>query len=376
MPTLLLDRDLPDTRYCSRIWTVFSCRDGVYSPLERVQQGGDGQVFYFHPYAVYEALAAELLGVLPLRSEVPEKEAFDFINGNEAALRARFSTIVDSRDLAPQRVLDSLAKQIGQDFEALKSDDEYQMLDDNGPGVFVVGDKSDVLVHKSAAILPGTIFDVRDGPVIIDAGAEVGQFSFLSGPVYVGKETHVDNCRLLGPVVIGHNCRVGGEIEASIFGDFSNKHHEGFLGHSFVGRWVNIGALATTSDLKNNYGQVRLSAPVGFLDHPGAGLQSVETDAIKFGSIISDCAKIGIGMRLNTGTIIDMGCNVFNMDVPSYLAPFSWGGQGGQGEVYDIDRFQNDCRTIFARRGEVPSQAFFEISDYIWNGLYGRNKGH
>lgn len=94
----------------------------------------------------------------------------------------------------------------------------------------------------------------------------------------------IDNARITGGCIIGHTCRIGGEVENSMIGNFSNKHHEGFLGHSFLGSWVNIGALATTSDLKNNYGFIRIKI----------GEEQINTETIKFGSIIGDFSKIGI----------------------------------------------------------------------------------
>ncbi len=364
MSTLLLDRDLPLTRYCSRIWTIFSCRNGIFSPLDRLKLGdAGGRLYYFHPDETYEALAAEVIGAAPLRSEVAEEVAFGYLDGTSDALGARFDRVIDSADLAPNLVLGRLSDQIVADLELLKAKGDYAPLGERREGVSVVGDPAEIILHREAEIFPGTIFDVRDGPVIVDAQARVGQFSYLRGPAYIGPATHVDNCRVIGPVALGRNCRVGGEIEASVFGDFSNKHHEGFLGHSFVGRWANLGALVTTSDLKNNYGQVRLNLPKHFLASADGDTEPVSTETIKFGAIISDCAKIAIGMRLNTGTVIDVGCNVFDMTVPKYLAPFSWGGQG---DVYDLERFHGDCQVIFARRRQAPSEAFRNITRYIW----------
>jgi hypothetical protein len=138
----------------------------------------------------------------------------------------------------------------------------------------------------------------------------------------------------------GNDCRLGGEIADSIIGDFTNKHHEGFLGHSLVGDWVNLGALTTTSDLKNNYGEVRLT----FKD------QKYPTGTIKFGSIIGDYAKTAIGTMLGTGTIIDLGANLFGLSHRSgYFRPFLW----GETKIYDRSKFIDDAARMMQRRGQV-----------------------
>lgn len=336
MNILLLDRDHPLTRYNSRFWTVFSCRNGIFSPLERARrQHAGAEIFYSHPNRDYERLAANLMGVKPAGDDVPETDL-----------------TLDSADLSAATTLERLASAIAADLALCTGNgEEWQHKHAN---ITLEGDAGDFYLHPSASASPGVIINVTDGPVIIDEGAKLSAFTYIVGPAYIGKHSHVDNCRMNGPCVVGDQCRVGGEIERSVIGDFSNKHHEGFLGHSLMGSWVNLGALTTTSDLKNNYGGISLALPDG--THP--------TGRIKFGSIISDCTKLAIGSMINTGSVLDTGGNIHGFrNIPKYTLPFAWGADG---ERYDLDRFLTDCEKIFARRAQTVTPAFREMATFLW----------
>lgn len=345
MRVLLFDADVPQSRYLSRIWTPFSVRTGMLSTVDRLRRSDPGvQLFYFHPVAEYEKLASRNLGVLSVRAHLaPEIEPASTVRIEDIAHLCDGS--ISSEELSASSLIRSLGKNIISDFQSLLPSG---VLTAQRSKLEIVGSASDVFIHKSAEILPNCVFDVRDGPVSIAANVKVSPFTYIKGPATVCSEAYVDNCRITGPAVIGRKCRVGGEIEASIISDFSNKHHEGFLGHSIVGSWVNIGALATTSDLKNNYGAVRLSTPSSFLAKHGS-LAEVSTGELKFGSIISDCVKIGITTQLKTGSVVDIGSSLFSSEIAKYTPPFSWGNKG---QKYDLEKFLADCATIFKRRGK------------------------
>ncbi|MCZ8342305.1 MAG: glucose-1-phosphate thymidylyltransferase [Leptospira sp.] len=202
----------------------------------------------------------------------------------------------------------------------------------------IVGKDKHLYIHPDANIYPQVVFDTTHGPILIDEGAKIGSFSFLEGPLYIGKHTQVDSARIAGGCLIGNQCRIGGEVENSIILDFSNKHHEGFLGHSFVSSWVNLGALSTTSDLKNNYGIVKLRV----------GDATINTGTIKFGSVIGPFTKLAIGVMSNTGTVFDIGSNVVENRVSGYNPPFNW-IDGRQ--KYRLTEFLSDTKKIMARRG-------------------------
>lgn len=271
----------------------------------------------------------------PLRSEFPrtphEIESGALSKGI-SFVRARPGSLFSRLDSIGESIRNDLPVYLARTGDTVKAPDHAQMI---GP--------SDALhIHATATIHPGVIFNTEDGPIVVDAGAKISPFSYLSGPLYVGPRAQLDHLKISNSIV-GEGCRLGGEIESSIFGDFTNKHHEGFVGHSLIGNWVNLGALTTTSDLKNNYGKIRLHLP-------GA---VVETGRIKFGSILGDCVKTAIGTMLNTGSVVDAGSSVFGGRPPAYLGPLSWGLTG---QTYDLDRFLKDCETIFARRQQtVPA---------------------
>jgi UDP-N-acetylglucosamine diphosphorylase/glucosamine-1-phosphate N-acetyltransferase len=181
----------------------------------------------------------------------------------------------------------------------------------------ILGDPSDLVV-LDAMIEPGVVFDLREGPVVIEAGAEVRHGTRIEGPCFIGPRA-----RILGGQVrasaIGPRAVVRGEVSTSVFLGYANKSHEGFVGHSVLGHWVNLGAGTTTSNLKSTYGDVRL-------DLAGA---RVETGRQFLGTLFGDHAKTAIGTMLTTGTVIGAGASLFGAGhPPKWVAPMSWGNEG------------------------------------------------
>ncbi len=222
------------------------------------------------------------------------------------------------------------------------------------PGCSVTGERSLLMAAHGAEISSMAAIDTTEGPVIIDKDVKISPFCHLKGPLYLSRNVIADHVNISNSR-IGMGCRIGGEIADSIMGEYSNKHHEGFLGHSLVGDWVNLGALTTTSDLKNNYGLIRLR----YRGRP------YETGLIKFGSIIADHVKTGIGTLLNTGTIIDTGALIFQGAHPAhYFPPFFWGG--GPPVRYHLTEFLADAEKIMARRSRKPAPYFQEFIEAIY----------
>ncbi len=198
-------------------------------------------------------------------------------------------------------------------------------------------------VAPDAEIGPQTVVDASAGPIIIDAGAKIEPFSRLCGPAYIGRRTHLVGGKFTGPCAFGPGCKLGGEVETSIFQAFSNKVHEGFFGHGFVGEWVNLGALTTNSDLKNTYGTVRVVR----------GGETVDTGAIKVGSYLSDHTKTGIGTLLPTGATFGVGVNIVAGGLtPKSIPPFVWGGAGEFTE-HDVKRMLQTAEITVGRRADV-----------------------
>jgi UDP-N-acetylglucosamine diphosphorylase / glucose-1-phosphate thymidylyltransferase / UDP-N-acetylgalactosamine diphosphorylase / glucosamine-1-phosphate N-acetyltransferase / galactosamine-1-phosphate N-acetyltransferase len=209
-------------------------------------------------------------------------------------------------------------------------------------GSLVLGDPAH-LISLGASVEPGVVFDLRQGAVVLDQGSEVRSGTRLEGPIYVGPGTRVLGGFLRGSV-FGPECRVRGEISASVFLGFANKSHDGFVGHSVVGQWVNLGAGTTTSNLKNTYGTVRLEVDG----------ERIETGRQNLGSLIGDHAKTAIGTMLGTGTVISAGANVFGPSTPpKFVPPFAWGCVGS--ERMSEDGFLRIAERVMVRRNVVFS---------------------
>ena len=223
------------------------------------------------------------------------------------------------------------------------------------PDVHHLGD-GPVSVGDDVEIAPGVVLDTRHGPIRLDDGVTVEPFTRLIGPAYIGPGSTL----LGGPfdaVSIGPVCKVHGEIEETVVLGYSNKAHDGFLGHAYLGMWVNLGALTTNSDLKNNYGTVRVRTPGGEID----------TGSRKIGCFLGDHVKTAIGTLLNTGTVIGAGTNVFPTGTgrmpPKYLPPFSWGDPD---TPYALDRFLATAETVMARRDVTLSASQRAMLEAAW----------
>jgi UDP-N-acetylglucosamine diphosphorylase / glucose-1-phosphate thymidylyltransferase / UDP-N-acetylgalactosamine diphosphorylase / glucosamine-1-phosphate N-acetyltransferase / galactosamine-1-phosphate N-acetyltransferase len=210
-------------------------------------------------------------------------------------------------------------------------------------GSVVLGNPKQLIV-LGGTVEPGVVFDLRPGAVVIDQGAEVRSGSRLEGPLYVGPNTRILG-GFLRTSVFGPECRVRGEISSSVFLGYANKSHEGFVGHSVVGHWVNLGAGTTTSNLKNTYGPVRLEVQG----------ERIETGRLNLGSLVGDHAKTAIGTMLSTGTVISAGANVFGaLGAPKYVPPFAWGCSGS--ERMSEEGFLRVAERVMLRRN-IPFSA-------------------
>lgn len=182
--------------------------------------------------------------------------------------------------------------QLRADFAA--RDFGLSQAEEQGPQIAILGAADQVFIDPSASIDPFVVIDARKGPVSIEAGAMIQAFTRLEGPCHVGAKSQLFRANVREGTSIGPVCRVGGEIEGAILHGYVNKYHDGFLGHSYVCPWVNLGALTTNSDLKNDYSTVRV---------PLSG-DSIESGEMKVGCFIGDHTKTAIGSLFNTGSSI------------------------------------------------------------------------
>lgn len=191
----------------------------------------------------------------------------------------------------------------------------------------------------AATVEPHVVFDASAGPIFVDEKAVIHSFTRINGPCYIGRNATIMGGDISG-CSIGPVSKIRGEISGTIVLGYSNKGHDGFVGNSFLGRWVNLGAGTVTSNLKNTYGEVSLWTPTGIRP---TGMQFL-------GTLFGDHVKTGIGTKLTTGTVLGAGANVFGSKMPpKAVAPFSW-GEAEPYDLYRIDKFLASAKTVMSRR--------------------------
>jgi len=247
------------------------------------------------------------------------------------------------------------------DFELMRYHliNEKLMRESDLLGIDVEGDRDLVFISKKAEVSKNVFIDTRSGPVFIDEDSQIGPFTLIEGASYVGKRSKISQARLREGTNIRCVCKVSGEVEESIIDSFSNKNHEGFLGHSYVGQWVNIGAMATNSDLKNTYDNVKV-----FI----GPRKVVDTGLLKVGCFVGDFSKIGIGVLVNTGTMIGLGANIFFEGelVRKFVPNFAWGGKEPY-KKFPLDRFLSMVKVMFSRRNKEFPKTLEELLIEIYN---------
>ncbi len=208
-----------------------------------------------------------------------------------------------------------------------------------------------LFVAENVSLGEHLVADTKNGPIVIDHDATIGPLTFLRGPVYIGPKAKVnEHAALKDCVSLGHNTKVGGEVEASIIEPYSNKQHHGFLGHSYVGSWVNLGAGTSNSDLKNTYGNVNM--------HYGSfkeGQHKVSTDMQFVGAFIGDYGKAAINTSIFTGKTVGV-CSMLYGFVTTNVPSFSNYAQSfGQVVNLPLEQMLTVQQRMFARRG-IPQR--------------------
>jgi glucose-1-phosphate thymidylyltransferase len=202
-----------------------------------------------------------------------------------------------------------------------------------------------VFAAEGAALTPQAAADAAAGPIVLEAGATVRPFAVLCGPILVGPRAEVlEHATIKGPVAVGEGVRLGGEVNCSILEAFSNKRHYGFLGHSYVGSWVNLAAGTSNSNLKNTYGEV--TADYGAGKAP-TGMQFL-------GCVIGDYARTALNTGIYAGKRIGVGSIVYGLaaeNVPSFV---NYARSQGQVTAVSLDVAIEVQARMFARRGLTP----------------------
>lgn len=211
-----------------------------------------------------------------------------------------------------------------------------------------------IWVGKGSRVEAGAVLDATDGPILLGDNAAVLSNAYLQGPMVVGEKSIVKvGAKIYGETSIGPGCKMGGEVEETIVQSWSNKQHDGFIGHAYIGEWVNIGADTNNSDLKNNYSSVTVTVNGRLID----------TGSLFVGLFLGDHCKTGINTMFNTGTSVGPGSNIVGYGFPpKAISPFSW-VVDGEIAVHRFDKFLQTARAVKERRGQsisVQEEALFQ----------------
>ena len=249
------------------------------------------------------------------------------------------------------------AREIKKDFKLLTANRKSQLLNETNK---LVG--KDIFIEKGAKV-SCSIFNAEDGPIYIGKDAEIMEGSIIRGPFAMAEKSVLKmGAKIYGATTLGPYCKVGGEVNNSVFFGYSSKAHDGFLGNSVIGEWCNLGADTNNSNLKNNYAEVKL--------------WNYETERFKktglqfCGLVMGDHSKCGINTMFNTGTVVGVSANVFGSGFPRNFVPsFSWGGASGF-SIYKLPKVFDVASKVFKRRSLI----FDEQEQNILSEVYDMTK--
>jgi hypothetical protein len=253
---------------------------------------------------------------------------------------------------APEHIITLNPKAIMKDFS---NQNYYGIIKGDVHAFAVLYEENNIFIDMGTIVEDFVVIDARKGPVFIEENVIIESHSRLEGPLYVGANSHI-----LGGKIkvssIGPYSKVCGEVSHSVIQGYSNKAHHGFLGHSWLGDWVNLGANTTVSNLKNNYKPVQLLWEN----------QARESSETFLGSFIGDHSKTSIGTLLNTGTMVGFASVLLESQLhPKFISPFSW-GKSGQYTKHDLLKLLQTAEQVMKRRGFSLSESERESISYAY----------
>ena len=213
----------------------------------------------------------------------------------------------------PWNLVQNNGRAIKTDFAALP---QQAIFGELSAQAAIIGDKNQIYMAESSSVRPFVTLDTTNGPIIFEKNVIIHPMTHIEGPCSLDENTQVYGGNIREGCAIGPMCRIHGEIEESIIHGYSNKHHDGFLGHAYLGEWVNLGAFTTNSDLKNDYTSVKLYVKGDLVD----------SGDLKVGSIIGDHTKTSIGTVINTGAMIGIMSNLVGSGnlIPKFIPSYCW----------------------------------------------------
>ena len=247
----------------------------------------------------------------------------------------------------PWDIINNNGSQITADFGMLAPDAQTRIKGRIYEGSHLVN-RSNIVIGEGSKIKPGAVLDAESGPIYVGANATIFPNAVIEGPAFIGDRTLIKvGAKIYENTSIGEVCKVGGEVEASVIHSYSNKQHDGFLGHAYLGKWVNLGADTNNSDLKNNYGSVKV-----VIDG-----ETIDSGSMFMGLVMGDHSKSSINSMFNTGTVVGVSSNIFGTGFPPKAVPsFAWGGSDSM-TTYELERALEVARRVMGRRKLELSKA-------------------
>ncbi len=261
----------------------------------------------------------------------------------------------------PWNLVHQNGQELVKDYNLLTKNEQVKIKGKVYDGVNMV-EPDNIFIGEGSKIKPGVVLDAEGGPIYIGKNVTIFPNSVIEGPCYIGDGSKIKvGAKIYENTSIGPVCKVGGEVEESIIHSYSNKQHDGFLGHAYLGCWVNLGADTNNSDLKNNYGNVKV-----FIND-----EQIDSGSMFVGLTMGDHSKSGINTMFNTGTVVGVGCNVFGADFPpKYIPSFSWGGSESL-TTYKLDKCMEVAKRVMARR----DVEFTAADEKIFKTVFELTKG-
>ncbi len=244
---------------------------------------------------------------------------------------------------------------LADDFELLTKERESQIISSSNT---IIGDSSLIFLEEGASI-EACILNTKSGPIYIGKNAEIMEGSVVRGPLALCESAGLKlGTKVYGPTTLGPHCKVGGEVNNVIFQAYSNKGHDGFIGNAVIGEWCNLGADTNSSNLKNNYSNVKA--------YSYETDQMENTDVQFMGLMMGDHSKCGINTMFNTATVVGVSANIYGGDFPSKkIDSFSWGGPNHRIVDFQLEKAIEAAKAMMERRNVPFTDADKEIFEFL-----------
>jgi len=329
--------------------SVAELRSGAFSLIERIHFALDPQELIVETVPHLEAVVKERYPYIKVNTQ-PTGNSVRRINARSSA------TLSEIADGTTDATFTSLWDIVHKNSQMIEGDIAW--LSKHGAqfspynqkkfsGVFTLN-ADNIFTGEGASIAPSVMLDASQGSILIGSNVNIQPHSTIIGPVIIGHTSLVKvGAKIFGGTTIGPVSKVGGEIENSIIQGYSNKQHDGYLGHSFIGEWCNLGAGTNTSDLRNDYGNVGVKIEN----------KNIDTGSMFVGLMMGDHSKSAIGTQFNTGTAVGVHCNVFGAGFPpKWIQNFSW-GSADKMIRHALEKALNVAEIVKGRRKESLTQS-------------------